>query len=74
MGLTTASYARLLRLAGFNPIAPPMLAEGAHGPVAPVRWRWRPPRHVTQAAKPPVVRQPRNAAFAALAGLADVDR
>ncbi|MDE8651794.1 helicase-related protein [Novosphingobium album (ex Liu et al. 2023)] len=67
MGLTTASYARLLRLGGFQPVMARPLAEGAHGPPAPVRWRWRPPRRQVVAAQPPPAR--RDGAFAALAEL-----
>jgi ATP-dependent RNA helicase SUPV3L1/SUV3 len=68
MGLTTASYAKLLQLGGFRPVAPTPLAEGAHGPPAPLVWRWQPSRRRHPAgrqAKP----APRNAAFAALAEL-----
>ena len=43
-GLTTSSYARLLRLGGFHHLETGMLPEGAHGPVMPPLWRWRPPR------------------------------
>jgi ATP-dependent RNA helicase SUPV3L1/SUV3 len=67
MGLTTASYARLLRLAGFQPLLPKPLREGAHGPPAPLAWRWRPPRRLAEPQAP----APRRAegAFAALAEL-----
>ena len=41
-GLTTASYARLLRTAGFQPIVPRQLAQAEAGPPAPLVWRWRP--------------------------------
>ena len=66
-GLTTASFARLLRLAGFNPLLPRQLAEGELGPNAPLVWTWRPPRRspIPQA---PEVRQ-REGVFAALADL-----
>ncbi len=43
-GLTTASYARLLGLAGFIPIVPRALPTGAAGPPARLLWRWRPDR------------------------------
>jgi ATP-dependent RNA helicase SUPV3L1/SUV3 len=66
-GLTEASHARLLRLAGFRTVEPRPLAKGAAGPPAPTRWRWRPTRRQAQQAKP--VRKPRNAAFAPLAEL-----
>jgi ATP-dependent RNA helicase SUPV3L1/SUV3 len=67
MGLTTASYARLLRLAGFQPIVPRPLPDSAHGPPAPVRFRWRPPRRLREAETPAPVR--REGAFAALADM-----
>ncbi len=68
MGLTTASYAQLLRLAGFQPLIPRALREGAFGPPLPLTWRWRPPRR--QAEPEPVLPPPRaEGAFAALAGL-----
>ncbi|MEO6718281.1 MAG: helicase-related protein [Novosphingobium sp.] len=44
MGLTTESYARLLRLGGFQASGPKPLAPGTSGPPAPPLWRWRPPR------------------------------
>jgi ATP-dependent RNA helicase SUPV3L1/SUV3 len=65
-GLTTASYARLLGLAGFTPIVPRTLPEGAFGPPARLLWRRRPDR-------PAPVREASPAApagaFAALAEL-----
>ena len=67
MGLTTESYARLLRLAGFQPIMPRQLAEGAHGPPAPVRWRWRPPRRHVEETRPQPVRK--DNAFSILADM-----
>jgi ATP-dependent RNA helicase SUPV3L1/SUV3 len=66
-GLTTVSYARLLRLAGFQPVMPRALAQSAHGPPAPVRWRWRPPHRQNQDIVPVTVRE--GSAFAALADL-----
>jgi ATP-dependent RNA helicase SUPV3L1/SUV3 len=67
MGLTTAGYARLLRLGGFQPLMPRQLREGAHGPPAPLVWRWRPARRQAE----PEVATPVQAegAFAALAEL-----
>jgi ATP-dependent RNA helicase SUPV3L1/SUV3 len=67
MGLTTASYAQLLRLVGFQPLMPRPLRDGAHGPPAPLVWRWRPPRRPAEPQAP----APRRAegAFAALAEL-----
>ena len=71
MGLGTAAYAQLLRLAGFQPIMPRALAKGAFGPPAPLKWRWRPTRRQIEAQKtarrptPP----PATGAFAALAEL-----
>jgi ATP-dependent RNA helicase SUPV3L1/SUV3 len=67
MGLTTASYANLLRLAGFAPKMPKKLAEGAYGPPAPLAWRWRPPRRREPPGKPRG--QPSQGAFASLAEL-----
>ncbi|WP_067735301.1 helicase-related protein [Novosphingobium naphthalenivorans] len=67
MGLTTASYARLLRLGGFQPVMPRPLAEGVQGPPAPVRWRWRPPRKEAQPERKAAA--PQNSAFAALADM-----
>ena len=66
-GLTTSSYARLLRTAGFHPLLPRQLAEGAAGPPAPLLWRWRPTRAAAESATPPS--HPPNGAFAALAEL-----
>jgi ATP-dependent RNA helicase SUPV3L1/SUV3 len=68
MGLATASYAQLLRQTGFQPLMPRRLAEGAHGPPAPLAWRWRPPRRLPEAERtpPPPLAQ---GAFAALAEL-----
>ncbi|WP_255405917.1 helicase-related protein [Novosphingobium sp. CF614] len=67
MGLTTPSYARLLRLAGFQPIVPRPLAQDAYGPPAPVRWRWRPPRRQAEQERPAPLRA--DSAFAALADM-----
>lgn len=44
MGLKPENFARLLRLAGFRSVMPRPLPKGAHGPPAPARWLWRPPR------------------------------
>ena len=65
IGLTTASYARLLHQAGFRPVARFRLVEGAHGPPAPLQWRWQPPRKPEASAGEP----PNHGAFAALARL-----
>jgi len=67
MGLTTASYARLLRLAGFQPLMPRPLAEEAHGAPAPVRWRWRPARRQVEPERPAPPRP--GGVFAALADM-----
>jgi ATP-dependent RNA helicase SUPV3L1/SUV3 len=67
MGLTTASYARLLQLVGFQPRMPKTLAEGAFGPPMPLFWRWRPPRRPVEAERA-APRRPEGA-FAALAEL-----
>ena len=52
-GLTTASYALLLRLGGFRAIVPAALAEGRFGPPRPVRWRWQPSRRSAPALSAP---------------------
>lgn len=57
MGLTTASYAELLRQAGFVAAKPKCLRDEAFGPPEPPLWRWRP--HRGQAARR---REPRSAA------------
>ncbi|MBB4857879.1 ATP-dependent RNA helicase SUPV3L1/SUV3 [Novosphingobium chloroacetimidivorans] len=67
MSLTQASYERLLRLAGFQPIGARVLTPEMHGPIAPTRWRWRPARPQTEPVSAPAV--PRNSAFAALSDL-----
>jgi ATP-dependent RNA helicase SUPV3L1/SUV3 len=67
-GLSTASYARLLRLAGFVPSVPRALAPGAAGPPAPLTWRWRPHR-ARPARAPPLQSPAAGSAFAALAEL-----
>ncbi len=64
IGLTTASYAKLLRLAGFRPIMPRSLAQNAFGPPGPLLWRWQPAR-VDNVKIPPLP----EGAFAALARL-----
>jgi ATP-dependent RNA helicase SUPV3L1/SUV3 len=67
MGLTTASYARLLRLTGFQPLVPQALSEGQFGPPRPLRWRWRPPRRQEEPA--PKISNRQGNAFSALAEL-----
>jgi ATP-dependent RNA helicase SUPV3L1/SUV3 len=64
IGLTTASYALLLRLAGFRPIMPRTLAANMFGPPVPLLWRWQPARH-----EPALALPPSDGAFAALARL-----
>ena len=44
MGLSTAGFARLLRLAGFEVRTPRVLTSNFLGPTAPPLWQWRPPR------------------------------
>ncbi len=66
-GLTTASYAALLRLAGFKPIMPRALKLGAFGPPAPLVWHWRPHRRQTEEPAPSAPAS--TGAFAALAEL-----
>jgi Superfamily II RNA helicase len=68
MGLTTSSYAKLLRMAGFQPVMPRPLADEAHGPPAPVRWRWRPARRRDERESRPVAVR-KDSAFAALADM-----
>jgi ATP-dependent RNA helicase SUPV3L1/SUV3 len=68
MGLSTASYAALLRLAGFRVAMPRPLPEGAMGPLAPPLWDWRPPRRMPETLPVPDPGQA-TGAFAALAGL-----
>ena len=65
MGLSTAGYANLLRLAGFEVRAPRALASDHAGPPAPPLWQWHPPRsrEPTVTASPALA--PRDA-FAAL--------
>ena len=68
MGLTEDSYLQLLRLGGFQPRQPRALSDGAHGPPAPVSWRWRAPRRqAPQQRQQPAA--PVHGAFAALAEL-----
>ncbi|MFM6950025.1 MAG: helicase-related protein, partial [Novosphingobium sp.] len=67
MGLATPAYALLLRTAGFQPIMPRILPSGAHGPIAPPRWRWRPTRREAQQSHQPA--RPATGAFAVLADL-----
>ena len=68
MGLSTASYAALLRLGGFRVAMPRPLPEGAMGPLAPPLWDWRPPRRTIETVSAPSP-QTAHGAFAALAGL-----
>jgi ATP-dependent RNA helicase SUPV3L1/SUV3 len=69
MGLTTASYARLLRFGGFQAMMPRPLPEGAHGAPAPVRWRWRPPQREREAEVTTPAPKRSDSAFAALGEL-----
>lgn len=68
MGLSTASYAALLRLGGFRVVTGRPLAERAFGPPMPPLWDWRPARPRAQDAPSPRT-PPATGAFAALAGL-----
>ncbi|WP_225207090.1 helicase-related protein [Novosphingobium huizhouense] len=68
MGLSTASYANLLRVAGFRVATGRPLADGAFGPPTPPLWNWRPPS-TRPATDPPVAPPPANGAFAVLAEL-----
>ncbi|WP_156500537.1 helicase-related protein [Croceicoccus bisphenolivorans] len=44
MGLSTQTFAELLRQAGFTATAPRPLTEGQFGPPEPPLWQWRPRR------------------------------
>ncbi|MFM5916428.1 MAG: helicase-related protein [Novosphingobium sp.] len=68
IGLTTASYARLLRLGGFRPIVPRPLAAGMFGPPQLPRWRWLAPAPGRGRPQQAFAAMPGNA-FAALAEL-----
>ncbi|MCW1382235.1 helicase-related protein [Novosphingobium sp. KCTC 2891] len=68
MGLTTASYAALLRAAGFRVSTGRPLPEGAFGPPSPPLWDWRPSRPSPDAT-PARTAPPATGAFAALAEL-----
>ncbi len=67
MGLTTASFTRLLRLGGFKPIIPRALPPDTLGPVAPLTWSWRSPYRRQQRNNAPIPRV--DNAFARLAEL-----
>ncbi len=69
-GLRPENFAKLLRLAGFRSLPPKPLAEGAHGPPAPARWQWRPPRPQVAPQVPRSAAAPASSPFAALADLA----
>ncbi|MFC0589786.1 helicase-related protein [Novosphingobium aquiterrae] len=66
-GLSTLSYAQLLRLGGFTASVPRPLAARQFGPPMPPRWRWRPARRVDRDAVPQP--PPPGGAFADLATL-----
>jgi ATP-dependent RNA helicase SUPV3L1/SUV3 len=44
MGLAEDSFVAMMRDAGFRAVRHRKLAEGAHGPPAPLLWEWRAPR------------------------------
>ncbi|MEZ5749919.1 MAG: hypothetical protein R3D83_08620 [Caenibius sp.] len=68
MGLAPASFALLLREAGFRQRQARVLTAGAFGPPAPELWEWRPQRK--SRTPPPATSVPvEGSAFAALAGL-----
>lgn len=74
MGLTTATYARLLREAGFRLFPARPLSKKSFGPPAPPLWQWRPRRPAAPgsdqpeaSSSPPTVKA--TGAFAALAEL-----
>lgn len=66
MGLSAQSHAELLGLAGFRLQREAAVSDGAFGPPAPPRWRWRPQRRAAAASNSPVAAR---GAFAALAEL-----
>ena len=68
MGLSTASYARLLQLAGFAARSARALLAGELGPPAPPTWRWRAPR----AAPSPTLVPPEPRAGNSFAALAEL--
>ena len=68
MGLSTASFAALLRTAGFRAHLTPSLPKGASGPHTPPMWDWRAPRPAAPRAIERPNPRPGNA-FAALAEL-----
>ena len=67
MGLSTASFAALLRAGGFRVFMGRVLSQGAYGPAMPPLWEWRPVRQGTVQDAVPV--PPSTGAFAALAEL-----
>ncbi|WP_231471674.1 helicase-related protein [Novosphingobium sp. CECT 9465] len=67
MGLSTASFAALLRAGGFRVFTGRVLSQGAYGPAMPPLWEWRPVRQGTVQKVAPV--PPSTGAFAALAEL-----
>ncbi len=67
MGLSTASFAALLRLGGFRVFMGRMLAPGTQGPAAPPMWEWQPARADTTPRQ--VLPVNPDGAFAALAEL-----
>lgn len=67
MGLSTASYAALLRAGGFRVFMGRPLPQGAHGAAMPPLWEWRPARPGT--APEAISLPPATGAFAALAEL-----
>jgi len=67
MGLSTASFAALLRAGGFRVFMGRPLPNGAHGAAMPPLWEWRPTRPGTTAEV--ISLPPPTGAFAALAEL-----
>ncbi len=68
MGLTLQNFHRLLRIAGFHPLPPRLLPDGAQGPPAPIHWRWIDPPSIAKRGKTDKPAEP-TGAFAALAKL-----
>jgi ATP-dependent RNA helicase SUPV3L1/SUV3 len=68
-GLTTLSFAQLLRLAGFTGAPGRILPTSTFGPPQPPKWRWQPSRRVVEARSAPITPPSPGNPFAALADL-----
>ena len=74
MGLVPDNFRSLMKDAGFRAGPAQTLPEGAHGPLRPVAWSWRPPRKDgppprAEAPRPAPAPPPPGSAFAGLADL-----